>query len=84
MNKNEVMIITGSSKGIGRNLVEYYVKKGIKVIGCSRQAVGYELENYQHFCLDVSDEKAVTFIQKLFAGEGIGSRTCNKTCSRPD
>lgn len=64
MNKNEVMIITGSSKGIGRNLVEYYVKKGIKVIGCSRQAVDYEFENYQHFCLDVSDENAV---KKMFS-----------------
>ena len=56
MDKNQVILITGTRKGIGKYLVEYYVKKGFQVIGCSRGPVDYELENYQHFCLDVSDE----------------------------
>jgi len=59
MNKKQVMIITGTRKGIGKNLVEYYVKKGFQVIGCSREPVDYEFDNYQHFCLDVSDEKKI-------------------------
>ncbi len=59
MRNNQVMLITGTSKGIGKNLVEYYVNKGFLVIGCSRKPVDYYFEKYQHFCLDVSDEKKV-------------------------
>jgi 3-oxoacyl-[acyl-carrier protein] reductase len=54
-----VMLITGTRKGIGKYLAEYYVRKGFYVIGCSRQPADYRLENYEHFCADVSDEVAV-------------------------
>jgi len=55
----EVMVITGTRKGIGRYLAEYYIGKGYQVIGCSRSEMDDELEGYEHFCLDVADEKAV-------------------------
>lgn len=64
MNNQPIMLITGTRKGIGQYLVQHYVKKGFQVIGCSRAAVDYSLENYQHFCLDVVDEKKV---KKMFA-----------------
>lgn len=54
-----VIIITGTSKGIGKALVEYYLGCGHTVIGCSRSASTIEHVNYIHFFLDVSDEKAV-------------------------
>ncbi len=57
MNNHPVMLITGTRKGIGKYLAEYYVNKGFQVIGCSRSAVDYTLNNYQHFCVDISDEK---------------------------
>ena len=56
---DQVMLITGTRKGIGRYLAEYYVQKGYHVIGCSRGPVDYELANYEHFRLDVADEQAV-------------------------
>lgn len=59
MSDQKVMVITGTSRSIGKYLAEYYVQKGFQVIGCSRKSVDYELENYQHFCLDVSDEPKV-------------------------
>jgi len=59
MVKKPVMIITGTSKGIGKYLAEYYVVKGFQVVGCSRSVIDFELDNYQHFNLDVSDESAV-------------------------
>ena len=59
MVKKPVMIITGTSKGIGRYLAEYYIENGFQVVGCSRGIIDYELENYQHFTLDISDESAV-------------------------
>lgn len=63
-NKNQIILITGTRKGIGRYLAEYYVGKGFQVIGCSRGLVDYKLSNYQHFCLDVSDESKV---KQMFA-----------------
>ncbi|MCF6243223.1 MAG: SDR family oxidoreductase [Bacteroidales bacterium] len=57
-----VMIITGSRKGIGRYLAEYYLERNITVIGCSRSESDLKHQKYEHYCLDVADEKAV---QKL-------------------
>jgi len=59
MSHSQIMLITGTRKGIGRYLVQYYVDKGFQVIGCSRNAVDYAFDNYQHFCLDVADESKV-------------------------
>jgi 3-oxoacyl-[acyl-carrier protein] reductase len=52
-------LITGTRKGIGKFLVEHYVKQGHAVIGCSRAPADWELENYYHFEADVADETAV-------------------------
>jgi 3-oxoacyl-[acyl-carrier protein] reductase len=55
----KIMVITGTSKGIGKSLSEYFLKKGFTVIGCSRSATDLINDNYEHFYLDVSDEKSV-------------------------
>jgi 3-oxoacyl-[acyl-carrier protein] reductase len=60
----KIMLITGTRKGIGKFLAEYYVEKGFHVIGCSRSPVDYELNHYEHFCLDVADEGS---IKKMFS-----------------
>lgn len=62
MSDPSVMLITGTRKGIGRHLAEYYTGKGYRVIGCSRSPVDFELPSYEHFCLDVTDEKAVRLL----------------------
>ena len=55
----EVMLITGTRKGIGRYLAEYYIDRGYTVVGCSRGESTLESDSYEHFCLDVADESAV-------------------------
>lgn len=55
----KVIIITGTRKGIGRELSKYYLDKEHIVIGCSRGISSIEHQNYLHYELDVSDEKAV-------------------------
>lgn len=57
-------LITGTRKGIGKYLAEYYVGKGHHVIGCSRGTPDWTLDGYRHYEADVSDEKAVT---KMFS-----------------
>jgi 3-oxoacyl-[acyl-carrier protein] reductase len=54
-----VMVITGTRKGIGKYLVEYYTDNGYRVIGCSRGEIDYSVDGYKHFCLDVSSEDDV-------------------------
>src|SRR5450432_1185549 len=54
-----VMLITGSRKGIGRFLAEYYLTKGYLVEGCSRGESDLKDPSYQHHSLDVADERAV-------------------------
>lgn len=54
-----VIVVTGTRKGIGKELSEYYLANGDIVVGCSRGESTINHENYRHFELDVSDEKSV-------------------------
>ena len=56
---SRVIVITGTSKGIGLELAKYYLQKGDMVVGCARSQNDIKDENYRHFVLDVSDERAV-------------------------
>ena len=57
--EKKVMVITGTSSGIGRYLAEYYIEAGYHVIGCSRKPASLENEYYSHYELDVAVEKDV-------------------------
>ena len=57
--KKNIILITGSRKGIGYSLSKYYLDNGHIVIGCSRTETELKHENYKHYCLDVSNEKQV-------------------------
>jgi 3-oxoacyl-[acyl-carrier protein] reductase len=59
MTNSEVVLITGTRKGIGRYLAEYYVNKGFSVEGCSRKPTEWELPNYRHHLVDIADESQV-------------------------
>lgn len=60
----KVTLITGTSKGIGKELVHYYVNKGHIVVGCSRSPIEWQLDGYTHHLADVSNEKEVLQIFK--------------------
>lgn len=56
----KTILITGSRKGIGRALAEYYLAGGWRVAGCSREKTDLAHENYSHFTGSVADENFVT------------------------
>jgi 3-oxoacyl-[acyl-carrier protein] reductase len=58
MPDTRLMVVTGTRKGIGRYLAEYYLERGWTVAGCSREASDLSHERYVHYCADVADEKA--------------------------
>lgn len=64
MHNQSVILVTGSRKGIGRAIAEYYLQKDFIVIGCSRGKSDLAHANYKHFCLDISDEKEVKIMFK--------------------
>ena len=53
------IVITGTRKGIGKEMAKHYLAEGWQVVGCSRGEGSIKHANYQHFSLDVSDEDAV-------------------------
>jgi len=55
----KVILITGTRKGIGKELAEYYLSLGCNVIGCSRGPGTIVNSDYRHYELDVSNEKDV-------------------------
>ena len=59
MSETSVLVITGTSRGIGRHLAQHYLEKGRQVVGCSRTDPGLQHENYHHTSVDVRDEKDV-------------------------
>lgn len=56
---HKVIIITGTRKGIGKDLSLHYLERGHIVCGCSRGETSITHPSYRHFALDVSDESAV-------------------------
>jgi len=55
----DVVLITGTRKGIGRMLAAHFLKKVTLVEGCSRQPPDWEAEGYTHHLVDVADEGSV-------------------------
>jgi 3-oxoacyl-[acyl-carrier protein] reductase len=53
------ILVTGTSRGIGRELTRTFLERGWRVFGCSRRPAELQDSRYTHFELDVADERAV-------------------------
>lgn len=75
MTDRRILLVTGSSRGIGLGIARYFVERGYTVCGCSRSEGTLESPHYHHQSLDVSDEKAVrrwvTSVVREFGGVDI-------------
>lgn len=78
------IVITGTHKGIGAAIAQYYLEAGHIVIGCSRHESEIEHENYRHYIVDICIESQVndfakqvrkdfTMIDVLINNAGIAS-----------
>src|SRR4051794_11028118 len=59
MHGARIVLITGTRRGLGRGLAEYFLADGAYVIGCSRQPTDLEASRYRHYLLDVGDDVAM-------------------------
>lgn len=64
-----VILITGTSRGLGYGLAEHYLEKGNIVCGCSRAPTQLHHPDYTHFELDVADEAKVVAMVRAVARE---------------
>lgn len=51
------VLITGTSRGIGKAIAELFLEKGNEVLGIDREKKSIEHENYTHFLCDVRDRE---------------------------
>jgi len=64
---DKIIIITGTRKGLGKSLAEFFLSSGDIVYGCSRRAGSIEQKNYFHYTIDVSDEYGViNFVRDIY------------------
>ena len=66
---NYKILITGSTKGIGKSIAEYYLDKDFHVFGCSRGEPTIQNKSYSHFEVDISDEKSVKTMTRQIKAE---------------
>ncbi len=64
MSVARIVLVSGTSRGIGRGLAEHFLATGAVVHGCSRAGDVVLGDNYVHHVLDVCDEDAV---RRMFA-----------------
>jgi NADP-dependent 3-hydroxy acid dehydrogenase YdfG len=57
--KNQVAIVTGSSKGIGLATVKALLSKGVKVAGWSRSETAIDHPNFNYYQADVGNQESV-------------------------
>ena len=60
MSQARNILITGSSRGLGKALAEHYLHKGDNVYGCARSEGSIDHDNYFHYQVDISSPEDVT------------------------
>jgi len=61
MYTNKIVLITGSSRGVGLELARHFINNNATVIGISRQPnKNLEHTNYHHYSLDLSNPQSIS------------------------
>lgn len=59
------ILITGTSRGIGKSLANSFLARGFGVIGCSRSSKDIiQHDNYEHYECDVTSEESIVSMAK--------------------
>lgn len=68
--ENPVLVITGTSQGLGLALAQHFSASGLRVVGCSRRESPLEHANYQHVQADISNPDELDGVFKEAKGLG--------------
>ena len=68
--KDKVVLVSGSSSGIGADCVNLLLKNGASVIGLDIESSSINNEHYRHFTIDIRDEQKISMtldeVEKLY------------------
>jgi 3-oxoacyl-[acyl-carrier protein] reductase len=59
MDNQPVMVVTGTSRGIGRGIAAHFLGRGFRVAGCARGEATITADGYTHARVDVAEEEQV-------------------------
>ena len=62
---NKTVVITGTSRGIGRHLASVFLDIGYKVIGVSRSHTAINNPNFQSLQIDIADLSQVSTLKTI-------------------
>jgi 3-oxoacyl-[acyl-carrier protein] reductase len=60
MYSDKIVLITGTSRGVGLEIAKHFIKYNATVIGLSRTASSIVHSNYTHFLVDIGDPEVVS------------------------
>lgn len=67
MYTDKVVLVTGSSRGVGYEIAEYFLQQNAIVIGFSRSSTVIEYDDYHHFNVDISNPDSIIEAFKTIA-----------------
>lgn len=56
---NKIVLVTGSSRGVGFEIAKHFLSNNAIVIGMSRSKTQLIHENYFHFCVDIGNSESI-------------------------
>lgn len=70
--KNQIVLITGASQGIGHALAQLYLQKGFQVIGTSRSGkIDISDPAFEAISLDLSQMNSIKVFEEQFSRKGL-------------
>jgi len=67
MYKDKIVLITGSSRGVGCIIANHFLQNNATVIGLSRGSAVIDNVNYYHFCVDLAKPEEIIKVFKILA-----------------
>lgn len=65
------ILLTGSSRGIGKAIADLLLVKGFEVIGTSTSTINQSTNNYSHIVCNLSNQEDLQKLKETFNGEEI-------------
>jgi 3-oxoacyl-[acyl-carrier protein] reductase len=60
MYKDKVVLVTGSSRGVGLEITKHFINNNATVIGLSRNKSAFEHERFRQFSVDIGDPESIS------------------------